>query len=863
MRLKRIILTGLVVVVPYLAKAQFVSERSAINNITKGKWEKARTQLVKITQKDSIRAGAEFAWARYFFAQANPDFQIDSAHSHIQWAISDYRKGTVRERDRLLKIPLDSGILEQYEDRIDSAAFARAREINTELAYLDFLKRFRSANQREEAIALRDEVAFADAVRENTYEAFRLYIQKYPDSKFATEARSRYDRLLFEAKTSGQKLATFEAFLLEHPETPYRDEVERQIFEKLTAGGEAASFDRFIRKYPTSHKTKLAKDILYHLLKEDERTLMPVLAGDSIRNVQRLEKHYLVPFFKDDTFGFMNERGEEMIKASFSEIPDEYLCGNITDDLLVADEKIITRSGITLAKVKTDEIESLGYGFVLASDKQCVHVLHVSGFMPAGMECYEDAKLLARNYLLLKKNSLWAVRTLTGRELFKHEWTDIQLLGELVAFTRGNKIRLVKLKDLAHMADGQPPTFSKEYEDVRLWDDGLVWVKNGSEEGVLTPSLHEWIKPGKQQITPAFFGAVSQTAAGYVLHDRRGSPSQHYYQVKIQKPWVLVQQDGSWRNIEPFTKTSLSEAFDSVAFVGPFFAGMRNDSMRIQLSKDAVIELPRLAPVKFLPGKDSLFFLVLEEADKKTVYNAKAEKLFTVVAEKIEFNNEGYFTFTQKQKRGLLSLTGKPVLKAEFDAVGTVSQNQVGTLKDRKFGLIDLARKKEIKPEYEKNIMPYDPNRLIAVKNNLCALIGWDNKPLTPFEFEEINYWNDSTALVKKNFQWVLYNFIDKRIVADKIKSFKRVLDSPKEKIMIIQQENKYGVISNSRGVIIPATFSDIVNVGSSAQPLYFTEKHVEEAAIFVVIYYDKDGAQLRKYVYEGSDYEQIYCSGK
>lgn len=863
MCLKRIILTGIVAVVPYLAKAQFVSERSALNNIAKGKWEKAKTQLVKITQKDSVRSGVEFAWSRYFFSQANPDFQIDSAHWHIQRAISDYRKVLGKEREKLLKIPVDSGVLARYEDRIDSAAFARARELNTEVAYLDFLKRFNSAEQKDQAIALRDEVAFNDAVRENTYAAFLTYTQKYPESKFATEARARYDRLLFEAKTSDQKLATFETFLAEHPETPYRGDIERQIFEKLTAGGEAASYERFIRKYPASAKVKIAKDILYHLLKEDERALIPVLANDSIRKVQVLEKQFMIPFYKDNKFGFMNERGEELIKGSLTEISDSYLCGNVTDELLLADDKIITRSGATIAKIKATEIDQLGYGFLLLEDGECARVLHVSGFLPVGLACFQDAKLLAKNYLLLKKDNLWSVRTLTGRELFKHEWNDIQLLGENVALKKGVKIRLVKLKDLAKIADGQPPTFSKEFDDVKLWSDGLLWVKIGNEEGILTPYLNEWIKPAVQQITPAFFGAVAQTSAGYVLYDKRGAPSQHYYQVKIQQPWVLVQQDGAWHNLEPFTKTSLSQAYDSVAFIGPFFAGMRNDSMRIQLSKEAVVELPRLAPVKFLPGKDSLFFLMLEDGDKKTIYNAKAEKLFTIAAEKIEFNNEGYFTFSQKQKRGLLSLNGKIILKPEFDAIGTVSQNQVATLKDKKFGLIDLAHKKEIKPEYEKNILTYNQQRLIAVKNGLSAIMGWDNKPLTGFEFEEVNYWNDSTALVKKNFQWILYNFIDKRIVADKIKAFKWVLDSPKEKIMIIQQENKYGVISNVRGTVIPATFSDIVNVGSATQPVYFTEKHVEEASIFVVIYYDKEGVQLRKYVYEGGDYEKIYCSGK
>jgi hypothetical protein len=348
-----------------------------------------------------------------------------------------------------------------------------------------------------------------------------------------------------------------------------------------------------------------------------------------------------------------------------------------------------------------------------------------------------------------------------------------------------------------------------------------------------------------------------------MLHDRRAGPSQHYYRVKVQQPWVLAQQEGVWHNIDLLTKKNLSPAFDSVGFVGPFFVGIKRDTVQVHFFKNTTFELPQDAKPQFLPGKDSLFFLMVEETDKKVIYNTKAEKLFTVPAERLEYNNENYFTFTQKQKKGLLSMNGKVLLRPEYDALGPVTNNLVATLKDRKFGLIDLTRKREIKPQYDKNIVVYDKNRLIAFKNNVCALVGWDNKPVTPFEFEEIKYWDDSSALVKKNFQWMIYNFIENEVVMDKIKAYKWVNDSPEEKIMILQQENKYGVLSSTRGMVIPTTFSDIVNVGSATQPLYFTEKHVEEASIFVVIYYNNIGVQLRKYVYEGSDYEKIYCSGK
>jgi hypothetical protein len=48
--------------------------------------------------------------------------------------------------------------------------------------------------------------------------------------------------------------------------------------------------------------------------------------------------------------------------------------------------------------------------------------------------------------------------------------------------------------------------------------------------------------------------------------------------------------------------------------------------------------------------------------------------------------------------------------------------------------------------------------------------------------------------------------------------------------------------------------------VGSDEKPLYFTEKRVEEADIYVVIYYDQAGKFLRKQVYESEEYDRIVC---
>ncbi|HEU5289861.1 MAG TPA: WG repeat-containing protein [Cyclobacteriaceae bacterium] len=856
----RFIIILVFALLPARAIAQFTGEHAAMSNLRKGKWEKAKSQLAKSIRKDSLNPSAHYSLSIYFFTPANPDFQIDSAYRYVMLASSDFQYANVKQREKLKKIPIDSMILVKQRQRIDSAAFERAKTSNTESGYIDFLKRFPMAVQQTQAIELRDEVAYLNALKENTFTAFLNYLEKYPESSRATEAKSRYEKLLFEAKTKDKKLASYESFLSSYPSSPYRKEVEKQIFEIATASGEAVEFERLLKKYPQSSKVVEARNILYHLLKDDEQPIPRSLLNDSIQKLQQLEKYYLVPFFKDGGFGFMNENGEEIIRPAAKQIKDDYLCGNITDELLVFDTEIVARNNAVVFKGDISAVTHIGKGFLKVTTLACVKAIHYSGLNNL-TECFQDVKIISGNYLAVKKENRWAVSTLTGRMLTDYVWDDIQQIDDIVVLKKSGKYKLVRENDLAKAADQLPIPFSQEFDDVKGWSQGKIWVKSGREQGVINQNLKEWIKIDLQEIEPTFFGAVARASLGYKLYDKSSTPSQQFVRVAVNQPWVAAQQDGSWHLIDPVTKQVESPAFDSVMFNGPFAIGMKHDSVRIYLTKKDAVDLIHNSKIQFLPGRDSLFFLLVEDAEKKTIYDSKGKQLFVTTFDRIEYNNEGFFTVFKKDKRGLIGLNGKVVVQPEYDALGSVNKGVVQTLKAKKFGLLDVVRRKEIKPEYEKNLVPYNASVLIASKKGLNGLVGWDGKVILPFEYEEILYWNDSSALVKKNFNWIFYNFIEHETVIDQVKKLKKVLDTDQEKILIVQQENNYGVISNRKGVIIPTTFTDIVNLGSATVPLYFTEKHVEEASIFVVIYYNKNGIQLRRQVFEIEDYERIYCS--
>jgi len=276
----------------------------------------------------------------------------------------------------------------------------------------------------------------------------------------------------------------------------------------------------------------------------------------------------------------------------------------------------------------------------------------------------------------------------------------------------------------------------------------------------------------------------------------------------------------------------------------------------------SISEIKRFIPgnIWSLLGKTHAFSQ--HNITKKTIFSIETgKKIFVTDYDQIESLTPEIFLVTKKNKKGLLDKSGKLVLMPEYDALVLYNnKNQLSLLKDKKFGLYDLTTGKLIKPIYERNVSLLDSATLIVFKEGHYGLIDWEAKPLTAFEFSEIQPWRRNVVWVKKDFEWGLFDFTKPNYLLKHIKAFHLISDKLEEKIAMVQQENYFGILSNSRGMIIPTSFSLITNLGSEDEPLYFTAKEVEEAGIVVVIYYNKDGKLLRKQVYEDEEYAHIIC---
>ncbi len=835
--------------------------RKVDKKILKGNWAGAHQLLTKVLAKDTANVELELSLAHWFINDKNPSQQIDSAYQHTLFALWNFQMASPKKREKLKRNQTDSVSIVSFRTLIDSLAFEQAKQVNTEKAYQNFLSIHENANEKPVAVELRDEVAFLNTLRQNTYTAFEDYIQRYPESHRVKEAKERSEKLLFEAKTKDKKLKSYLAFAKAFPASPYKVIADKNIFELTTCGGDPADLEQFLNDYPQNHFFKQARNILFHVLKESDEKIPLVWMTDSLSQAIEINKLTWAPVYKNGKYGFIDSKGNETFAPQFENIDEEYKCGSIKEDVLSTSSGLVSRNAklLTTASNGVD----IGYGFLKIGDSSCVQVIHKSGFKVID-ECLQDAGILGGRFLVVEKNDLLGLYGLNGRMLQPIKWNSIEQMEGVIVFDSYGKKILCTSAQLVKSADGNPFPESMVFDNVKVIEPGLLLVNNGSLEGILNSNLEFVVPLERQSLRKLRFGLVRKINDQYIFAGLSPAlENRKWDSFSINRQWLVLRRNpGEEKLFDTYSKKWAEADSDSLWFEKGLAFARLGDSVYVHINSTSKLSLFKNEKVNFVKSPDSIRYFYLEKKTKKTVFSIESgEKLFTVEADQIESLTPDTFIITNKKnKKGLLNKLGKTILATDYDALVLINATQVSLLKEKKIGLYDLNSKKLIKPIFERNISMLDNETLIAFKEGHYGLMDWNSKAITPFEFDEILPWTENEIWAKKGFEWMLYDFKESKKVLVRIKGFHVFKDKPDEKLAMVQQENFYGVLSSTQGMIIPTSFSYITNLASAEEPLYFTAKEIEEASIVVVIYYNKEGKLLRKQVYEDEEYARIVC---
>lgn len=839
--------------------SQFNIIRQAQSRMEKQNWATAHELLNKSLRKDSTNATAKYFLSIWFLKSENPSFQIDSAFHYICDAIISYDALPLKEKEKLRKIPIDSSIMIIQKMKVDSAAFHKTKKINTESVYQEFLEKFKGSPHAAEAKELRNEVGYLNALRANTYKSFSEYLLRYPDSQRKSEALARYHNLLFEEKTHDHKTTSYQAFINEFPNSPYRHEAERKLFEVLTANGSPESFQSFLKKNPTGSYASFARALLFHWYAEMEIKMPDTLFTDSLRQCQRLNETYWVPLYKNEKYGFMDADGNETMAPKFDGVPESYLCGAIQPDILETANGYFARTGTKIADT-TDSVKDIGFGFLEISKNGCKKLFHKSGRKIIDA-CSDNYQIVANQFIKRASEGAFSLYTLSGVPLQK-KGDEITSLANVILIKNLGKISLYTPEQLAMAVESKAVTSDFVFDHVTLLEKDKLLVRNGALEGVMNSSLEFLIPLARQTFFITPFGLLKRHDNTYSI-EGVSTELDHLTaeNISIHDQWLLLRTTGYWKLFNLRTHEITVEKADSIWFDQHVAFSREGDSIRASFPMKGTLTFSRDSKLIFIHGADTIRCFYTEIKNKKTVFDfISGAKLFVADFDKIEMMHKNLFVITRKGKKILLTKEGKRISPLEFNEVIRLDGHSIALLHQKKFGLYRADKNQLIKPAYDKNITLLGDDKLIVYKDGFFGLLGSDLKAVTNFEFSEIRPWSDSLIWVKNNLEWKLLNYHTQKTLIDHVKSF-QLIRNDQEMVAIIHRDSFYGVVSSRKGYIIPSTFNDIINIGTGDHPLYFTEKNIEEAGIYVVIYYNASGKLLRRQIFEQAEYSKIYCN--
>jgi len=849
--------------------------KRAQNFIEKQKYVQAEILLQKAV-KAPLSAGEKYVYSVLLLMNDYPRYNIDSGYYYILGAVTDYEKSNEKTLEKLDKEGFDFESFIAQKNMIESLAFTLTKSADSEADYVLFLEKYTTSPEYDSAIWYRNERAFEAAAKRNIWERYKSFMDKYPDAERYQEAKEKYELLLYQDRTNDGKLESLEKFLKEHPDTPYRNEVEEKIFRISTGNHNIDRYKNFVSNYPESpFAEKSAARILLLIgfpeLSANEPELLRMLNGDSLELIYNLNTGFLYTTYQNDGYIFRNQSGQQVGTTLYKSVPVEYLCGNIEQTILIVGLKgqqaIINRAGQTiLTDAGITEVQDLGAGVLkYKQDGQFGSILK-TGEVILTPE-FENIRLLQNQFVGFKENGKWGLASVNGIILFTPQFDDIDNLETLIRFDKNGNFALVKPVLLIPLLEGVKIDLEYTFTDVDILDSNRLILYSGEKQSLIFNDLTEVIPMDDHEIIELVNGYLIEVTNGYhfVTDEIEMNSALVWKDVEYNEEWTGLRGPNGWVLISATQKDILEEHLDSLKILNHTAVLIyKNGERSIRLSNGVKLNLQggRTFQVISSPPTTSTtpsYYYTIHQLKKSVVINQAGDTLNLPEYNTLTALGNEYLVFSSRRKKGLADYLGNVLLAAKYDGIANYSEGYVTTLNDGKLGLYRVSDKTNIPPQYDKSLTFYSNNLLIAIKKGEVGLIDRNNNIVVKFDFEEIRYFNNSAAWVKKDELWSIYNFADDKFSLVDISAFEPI-DARSEDHLYVQSDRGKGVLHKKNGMIIKASFHEIINIGSVQNPVFLAEKFVEEADYHVIVIYDKLGNILFRNAYNNIEFENVFC---
>lgn len=666
----------------------------AYNSLRQFDYFSAKAGFEKQLRKHMVPAA--YGLSVIYERQDNPFHQTDSALKYVLLADSAFHTLDAKQKAKVFVYGIDSAEILAHKKRISSHFFKKAFLAGTADAMNGFLAMHFWFEDYDKAIQLRDSIAFAEALRDNNWQAFETFFQKYPDAKQVPQARAKYDLLFFKNTVKSGRIEDFQRFVRDYPMSPYNEDAQDQVYLLSTRSGTLESYHDFISQYPDNRNVEHAWKALY----------MKSVHTNSPLEIEAFIQKFPDYPFKDDAlldyalantpfytyrngenWGFIDDSGRVTIPASYEWVEDFHNGAAAVG--LHEKSGFINKRGDVIVPIVYDDVMPFNQGIAVVSRNEKYGLVSTHGHLIVGLH-YDDLGPMSDGMIRILKNGFYGFLNMRYQEII-------------------------------------PPRF----ESAGDFNRGLAVVVQDGRYGVINKKGEWLIKPEYAMIIPAAERVfVAQADSGYRLMDTSGKC--------ITSGW--------YQFIGPFSEQH------AIAVVGQKY-GIINTYGREVLSPQFKFDESVISLAVCRGGKIRL------RNDKGMVgmIDTNGKKILPFIYDDIGGFDSLRMAVRKNSKWGYINLDQRVMIKMTYDYASDFEAGLARVKRKDKWGMINRAGL-EVFPLKYGEIQWMDGNHFRVMMDGKIGIMNHNHQCVLPADYDKIEFVRANMYRLWKDEKQAYYN---------------------------------------------------------------------------------------------------------
>lgn len=656
-------------------------------------------RLFEKSMKNEV-AAASFGLSNIYFRSDNPFSQIDTAFKYILISDSTFQTVTSKKKLSYMKFNISQQTIDSLKNEIYSKAF-NAYKSHNRISELDkFIVNYPASPQFNDAIDLRNSLAFREAKKKDTYQAYQAFLDKYPLAKEVPAAKERYAITLFKVSTINNTLDEFEKYLINQPQSPFLSKVENSIYSLSTTKGTIKEYHNFIKKHPKNHNVETAWHNIYALYTADYKTESLVdfrlefpdyPFSDIVNQEIELSQKSLYGVRENGKWGFADSIGSIVIPCTYEWV--ENFSEGFAECGLNGKSGFINKSGKVMIPFNYEQVEPFKHGLSIVQQGNKYGIINKNGKLIVPFE-YDEISEFSEGLAVVSKSEKYGYINETGKLVIPANYTKAGDFKENLAVVESDGL-------IGYINSSGTIVIPCKFDWAEKFNNGLAKVKSMKKFGIINKNS-TYLLPCEYDMLGEFcedaIMVIKENKYGFA--DRQGIvfiPIEYDYtgnsmvSLKYLNGLTVAEKNKKQGLIDKKGKYVTTKNFDRIK---PFSEGLAANQRK---DKWGYIDEKAKVQIQYLYKSADEFIngiaKVTDKNGKIGFINRSGKTAINFLFDEADIFKNGLCTVLIDEKKGIIDASGVWILPCEFDSIIQINGSVLKLEKNSKIAYYNILNR--------------------------------------------------------------------------------------------------------------------------------------------------------------------------